>query len=178
VEVPSWAARCPADRPRQRALDHPDLREFFSAADELGMLGFVHPLNVGVPNYWTDRVAGPAVTFGLGMTTDTAIAASRLVFGGVTADYPALRICLAHGGAFFWALPRIARMWDATNDTTSEELTRNVFADSLVHRTANLTYLCDMIGTGRIVFGTDYPFAPPEDAQGANLPGSRMTMPR
>jgi aminocarboxymuconate-semialdehyde decarboxylase len=123
-------------------------------------------------DYWTDRVAGPAVTFGLGMTTDTAIAASRLVFGGVTADYPALRICLAHGGAtFFWALPRIARMWDATNDTTSEELTRNVFADSLVHRTANLTYLCDMIGTGRIVFRTDYPFAPPEDAQGANLAG-------
>jgi hypothetical protein len=52
----------------------------------------------------------------------TAIAASKLVFGGVTAERPGLRIVLAHGGGTFaWALPRIARLWDGHHDHTAAE---------------------------------------------------------
>jgi aminocarboxymuconate-semialdehyde decarboxylase len=155
-----------------RELDHPDLREFFQAAGQLGMLIFVHPLALGLDAYSAQRIAGPAVAFGLGMGTDTAIAASRLVFGGVVADAPELKICLAHGGGtFFWALARIAFMWDQQADMTAEQLTRNVYVDSVVFRQANLRYLCEQIGSARIVFGTDYPLPAQADMQGTILTG-------
>jgi aminocarboxymuconate-semialdehyde decarboxylase len=155
-----------------RELDHSDLREFFQAAEQLGMLVFIHPLVLGSEAGWTDRIAGPAETFGLGMGTDTAIAASRIVFGGVAEDCPRLRICLAHGGGtFFWALSRIARMWDHLNDVKVASLTRNVFADSVLYRAANLNYLCDEIGPDRILFGTDYPLPAQDDLRGAILEG-------
>ena len=155
-----------------RELDHPDLREFFQAAENLGMLVFVHPLILGSETGWTDRITGPAATFGLGMGTDTAIAASRMVFGGVAQDCPELRICLAHGGGtFFWALSRIALMWDKMNETKSEDLVRNVFADSVVYRTANLNYLCEQIGSDRVLFGTDYPLPAQDNLRGSILNG-------
>jgi predicted TIM-barrel fold metal-dependent hydrolase len=47
-----------------RELDHPDLREFFQAAEQLGMLVFVHPLALGLDAYAaqlrrTRRLLGP-----------------------------------------------------------------------------------------------------------------------
>jgi aminocarboxymuconate-semialdehyde decarboxylase len=155
-----------------RELDHPDLREFFQAAEELGMLVFVHPLIVGADADWTNRITGLAATFGLGMGTDTAIAASRMVFGGVTSDCPDLRICLAHGGGtFVWALSRMARVWDTMNDVQAAALARNVFVDSVVYRASNLRYLCDEIGSSRILFGTDYPLPAQDDMAGSILDG-------
>ena len=155
-----------------RELDHPDLREFFAAAEQLGMLIFVHPLILGAEAGWTSRIAGSANNFGLGMATDTAIAASRMVFGGLTHDYPRLRICLAHGGGtFVWALSRIARAWDQANDVKSAELTRNIYVDSVVYQPANLRYLCERLGPDRILFGTDYPLPAQDDIKGSLLSG-------
>ena len=153
-----------------REFDHPDLGEFFAAAEELGMLVFVHPLILGAEAEWTARISGQAVTFGLGMTTDTAIAAAKLVFGGVVPKYPELRICLSHGGGTFaWALPRIARVWDAQGERPSAELVRNVFVDSVVYSPVNLRYLRDVLGPDRILFGTDYPLPAQDDLAGGVL---------
>jgi aminocarboxymuconate-semialdehyde decarboxylase len=155
-----------------RELDHADLREFFQAAEELGMLVFVHPLILGSEAGWTDRITGAATTFGLGMGTDTAIAASRMVFGGLTQDCPELCICLAHGGGTFaWALSRIARLWDNMNETRSADLIRNVFVDSVVYRPANLRFLCEQLGSARVLFGTDYPLPAQDDIGGSILAG-------
>lgn len=155
-----------------RELDHADLREFFDAAEQLGMIVFVHPLILETGAAWAQRITGLATRFGLGMTTDTAIAASRLVFGGTVARCPQLRICLAHGGGtFFWALSRIARLWDQGDEPRSSDLTRNVFVDSVVYDQANLRYLCDRIGSDRILFGTDYPLPAQDDLRGSILTG-------
>ncbi len=153
-----------------RELDHPDLREFFAAAAELGMLVHVHPLILGAGAGWTDRISGQAVTFGLGMTTDTAIAAARLVFGGVMADCPGLRVCLSHGGGTFaWALPRIARAWDAGSAVPTSELVRDVVVDSVVYEPGNLAYLTGALGADKVVFGTDYPLPAQDDLAGGVL---------
>ncbi|BBX65181.1 hypothetical protein MSAS_43550 [Mycobacterium saskatchewanense] len=159
-----------------RELDHLDLREFFCAAEELEMLIFVHPLILGTRSQWTDRIVGAAATFGLSMGTDTAIAATRLAFGGVTRKCPGLRICLAHGGGtFFWALPRISRLWDATNDATAADLVQNIYADTVVYRDANLHFLRSQLGPHRMVFGTDYPLPAHDDLSGSMLSGLGLT---
>ncbi|MGW1783697.1 amidohydrolase family protein [Streptomyces sp. NPDC002143] len=153
-------------------FDHPELREFFAAAEQLGMIVFIHPLILGARTEWTPRITGPEVTFGLGMGTDTAIAASKLVFGGVTAERPDLRIVLAHGGGTFaWALPRIARLWDETHDRAASDLTANVFVDSVVYAPENLAHLCAALGPDRVLFGTDYPLPAQDDPLGGTLSG-------
>jgi aminocarboxymuconate-semialdehyde decarboxylase len=151
-------------------LDHPDLREFFAEAARLGMVVFVHPLILGAEATWTPRITGAEVTFGLGMPSDTAIAAAKLVFGGVLEDSPELRVCLAHGGGgFVWALTRIRRLWDAGRDRPVRELIRNLYVDSVVYEPANVAYLRDVIGADRVVFGTDYPLPAQDDMGGAVL---------
>jgi aminocarboxymuconate-semialdehyde decarboxylase len=155
-----------------RELDDPALSEFFATASRLGMIVFVHPLILGDQAAWTGRIAGAAVNFGLGMTTETAIAAARLVFGGVTARYPELRICLSHGGGtFFWAFPRIARMWDARGEAKASDLVRHVYVDSVVYEPENLQYLCQRVGPDRVVFGTDYPLPAQDSLTGETLSG-------
>ena len=153
-----------------RELDDPALSDFFAAASRLGMVVFVHPLILGDAVPWTGRFAGAEVAFGLGMTTDTAIAAARLVFGGVTSRHPDLKICLSHGGGtFFWAFPRIARMWDQRNDRPAAELVRQVYVDSVVYQPENVLYLCRRIGDDHVVFGTDYPLPAHDDLSGKTL---------
>lgn len=153
-----------------RELDHPDLTEFFSAAEELGMVVFVHPLVDGFNDSWTPRIAGAVGVFGLGMSTDTAIAGSRMVFGGVTARCPHLRVCLAHGGGTFgWALPRMERAWALTEGGAITELLRNVFVDSVVYQEANVSYLCEQLGPSQVLFGTDYPLPAQDDIRGSSL---------
>lgn len=140
-----------------RGLDDLQLRPFFAAASELGMIIFVHPLALGPVSDWTERISTTAVNFGLGMTTDTAIAASELVFGGVLAEFPELRVCLSHGGGtFVWALPRIARLW-AEEGPSPTELIRNLWVDSVVYDKRNIDYLIRTLGSDRVVYGTDYP---------------------
>lgn len=151
-------------------LDHPDLREFFAEAARLGLVVFVHPLILGADCDWTTRITGAEVTFGLGMPTDTAIAAAKLVFGGVVEDSPELRICLAHGGgSFAWTLPRIGRLWNAGHDRQVADLVRHVYVDSVVYQPANVAYLRDVLGADKIVFGTDYPLPAQDDLRGAVL---------
>jgi aminocarboxymuconate-semialdehyde decarboxylase len=150
-------------------FDHPGLREFFAAAGEPGMIVFVHPLILGPEAGWTPRITGAEVSFGLGMITDTAIAAAKLVFGGVVEACPGLRICLAHGGGSFGALPRIAHLWDRAHERPASQLVRNVVVDTVVYRAENVIYLRDVLGAERLVFGTDYPLPAQDDLTGGTL---------
>lgn len=161
-----------------RELDHPELREFFAAAAELGMLVYVHPLILGAKAGWTDRIDGLAPAFGLGMTTDTALAAAKLFFGGVAARFPRLRVCLSHGGGTFaWALPRIAKAWDSPDgqpEYSAAQLTANLYVDTVVYRPESVLYLTQILGAQRVLFGTDYPLPAADDLSGATLAGLSM----
>jgi aminocarboxymuconate-semialdehyde decarboxylase len=141
-----------------RELDDPGLRGFFTCASELGMTIFIHPLILGASTAWTSRIDGFPLGFGLGMTTDTAIAAGRLVLGGLTSDLPDLKLCLAHGGGTFaWALPRLEVACDVAAVPPLADRIRNVYVDTVVYDRANLDYLVARLGSERVVWGTDYP---------------------
>lgn len=152
-------------------FDALQLREIFTAAADLGLVIFVHPLILGPTSRWTPRITGMPANFGLGMTTDTAIAAARLLFGGVLTQAPTLKVCLAHGGGTFaWALARMAQMWnDEDQGMTLAQATKPIYTDSVVYQSANLRYLVDALGADHVAFGTDFPLPVQADPAGAIL---------
>ena len=149
-----------------RELDHPSLLPFFAAAADLGVAVFIHPTD----GTGAIRRKGPPYEFGLAMLTDTAMAASALLFGGVLEKCPTLRVGLAHGcGSFPWAFPRLARgatMGDQTGKPFDEqmihfdELLRRMWADTLVFDPQHLALLMSRFGADHLFLGSDFPFYP------------------
>lgn len=142
-------------------LDDPRLLPVFEAAQDLGAVVFVHP---GDGGGGTLRRGGQPYDFGLGMPTDTALAAGALVFGGVLERFPALRVVLAHGcGGFAWSYPRMrlgAEIFSAADGPRLDELVGSLWVDSLVLDPEHLRLLAHRFGADRVLLGTDHPFFP------------------
>jgi len=144
-----------------RELDDATLRPFFAAAADLGVPVFVHPTD----GAGAIRRTSPPYEFGLGMLTDTAMAAGALVFGGVLAALPTLRVGLAHGcGSFPWAYPRLARgatLGPAPADVSAHDAdVRRLWVDSLVFDPLHLPLLVARFGADHVLLGSDFPFYP------------------
>lgn len=149
-----------------RELDDPCFEELWAAIEALDVAVFVHPLDGGAGAL---RRRGTPYDFGLGMTTDTSMAACALVFGGVLERHPRLRVGLAHGcGTFPWAFPRLARGASLTDArpapecmAAATELVRRLWADTLVFDPGHLPVLIERFGAEHLFLGSDYPFYPP-----------------
>ena len=79
-------------------LDDPLFDPIYAHIEALGLPVFLHPLQ----NFGLARLQSYYLTNLLGNPFDTAIAASKLIFGGVMDRHPKLQINLPHGGG---ALP-------------------------------------------------------------------------
>jgi aminocarboxymuconate-semialdehyde decarboxylase len=149
--------------------DAPELDRMWASCAEAGACVFVHPVDHGRGVLCRSE---HQLEIGLGMPADTAVAATALVFGGVLARYPGLRVLLAHGGgAFPWVYPRLrmaaegpVERWDA--------LVRRMFVDTLVLDAAHLPLLAHRFGPDRLLLGTDSPFLPEHFADAARITGA------
>jgi aminocarboxymuconate-semialdehyde decarboxylase len=147
-------------------LNAEHLRPFFRAAAEMAVPILVHPM-ARYHGYGMDRCCGARESMAIDMLTDTNVAATALVFGGVMTECPGLRICLSHGGGTFtWAYPRL-RYFDMERaddpQAIGAELDARVgslYVDSLVHDPRHLPLLMERYGAAHIVGGSDYPFMP------------------
>ncbi len=142
-------------------LDDPSLAPFWAAVASLGAAVFIHPTD----GEGAIRRRGAPYEFGLAMLTDTAMAATALVFGGVLDAHPDLRIGLAHGcGSFPWAYPRLARGASTAAGGpaigTTDSLVRSLWVDSLVFDPAYLPVLFERFGDDHVMVGSDFPFYP------------------
>jgi aminocarboxymuconate-semialdehyde decarboxylase len=143
-------------------LDHPNLFPVFQAAERLGAAVFVHPWDMlakeRMGKYW--------LAWLVGMPAETCLAICSLIFGGVLARLPRLRIAFAHGGGSFpGTLGRIERGFQTRPDLCATECSLGprehldkFYLDSLVHDAEALRTLIRQFGPERIALGTDYPF--------------------
>jgi aminocarboxymuconate-semialdehyde decarboxylase len=154
-----------------RALDDPELRPFFAAAERLDAALFIHPWDMLAPERMTRHWLGWLI----GMPTETALAAAALAFGGVLERHPRLRVGLAHGGGSFpWLLGRLDHGFEARPDLCQtacqkppSRFARRYYYDALVHDPGALRFLIEQVGCDRIALGTDYPFPLGESRPGA-----------
>jgi predicted TIM-barrel fold metal-dependent hydrolase len=86
-----------------RDLDDASLDPVWAAAAALGVAVFVHPQ---APILGDARFRKNNLTQVAGFPLETALAMTRVIFGGVLQRWPTLRWCFAHGGgAFPYILP-------------------------------------------------------------------------
>ena len=149
-------------------LDNAALQPVWSAAEQLGAAIFVHPWDmVGkkrMPKYWLPWLVG--------MPAETSLAICSMIFGGVFARFPKLRVAFAHGGgAFPFTIGRVEHAFHVRPDLCAIDNKTNprhylasagkpahFYVDSLVHDADALRLLVHLFGAKRVALGSDYPF--------------------
>ena len=100
----------------------------------------------------------------IGNTTETAIAAAHLIFGGVLDAFPGLEVCLPHSGGTF---PILVGRFDRGHAVRPEcshlphppsHYLRRFTYDTVCHSAKIMSFLVDLVGVDRIVLGSDYCF--------------------
>lgn len=142
-------------------LSDPQFRPFFAAAEQLGVLLFLHPLGFTHGERLRDHYLNNL----LGNPIDTTIAVAHLIFDGVLEQLPGLKICIAHGGGYaatYWG--RLDHAWRVRTDCRQQiskppsHYLRKLYFDTLVFEKAQLQFLLKTHGSDRLCLGTDYPF--------------------
>lgn len=136
-------------------------RPFWAAAEELGVLVFLHPLGFThaqrMSEYYFNNLIGNPL--------ESTLAVGHLIFGGVLDAYPGLKICVAHGGGYipgYWG--RIDHGWRARGDCSEHcrhepsSYLRKLWFDTLVFDRDQLDSLVRTHGADRLCLGSDYPF--------------------
>jgi aminocarboxymuconate-semialdehyde decarboxylase len=141
-------------------LSDSQFERFWSKAEELGCLVFIHPLGTSLG----DRVSRHYLGNIIGQPLETTIALSHLIFGGTLDRFPGLKICAAHGGGYlpsyigrsnhgYSVRPEAAKVKHAPS-----EYLKRIYFDSLVYTPEGLRHLIEQVGVTQVMIGTDYPF--------------------
>jgi len=160
VEIGSFAAT-PNDPDRSTVeLSDRRLEPFWSRAEELGALVFLHPFGCSLDErldrfYLANTVSQPA---------ENAVALSHLIFSGVLDRHPELRVLAAHGGGYLpTKLGRSDHAWKVRPEAHGcaeppSSYLKKLYFDSLVHSPDELRALVAAAGPEQVLLGSDYPF--------------------
>lgn len=143
-------------------LDNKNLFPVYEALESLEMCLFVHPWDMmgqeKMGKYWLPWLVG--------MPAETSLAICSMIFGGVFEKFPKLKVAFAHGGGSFpMTIGRIEHGYLARPDLCAVDNNFNpkkylghFFLDSLVHDPDVLKYIVKLVGSDKVMMGTDYPF--------------------
>lgn len=155
------AGGCPgvmvATRAGGRELDDPAFTPFFEAADDTGAVVFLHP-GFGATS---DRYHDYGLVNALARLEDSTVTLARLLYAGIPARYPRMRMVVAHGGgALPYALGRLVRNHQIVGGRLADpvESFAALYFDSVVFDPDALRLLVGKAGAGRVLLGSDYPF--------------------
>jgi aminocarboxymuconate-semialdehyde decarboxylase len=149
-----------ATRVNDQELSDPAFLPVYERIEATGLPLFLHPVFVLAP----ERLAAHYLTNLLGNPFESAIAAAHLIFGGVLDRFPKLTVVLPHaGGAFPWLVWRLHRGWEVRADLKHIQqgptaYLRRFYYDTVGYADEVVDYLTRVVGTDRILMGSDYCF--------------------
>ncbi len=146
-----------ATRAGELELDDPAATPFWEAADDLGTVVYLHP-GFGAASR---RYEPYGLANGLARIEDSTVTLARLLYAGIPARYPRLRLVVAHGGgALPWVLGRLVRNYEVSGARHADpmESFARLYFDSVVFEPAALELLVRLAGPERVLLGSDYPF--------------------
>jgi aminocarboxymuconate-semialdehyde decarboxylase len=144
-----------------RELSDPAFAPFWQKAETLGALVVIHP------NGFTEAKRLTRFYFNniVGNPFETALALHYLIFDGVLARHPNLKILAVHGAGFLGGYSgRIDHAWGARPDCRTNlpkpptTYLKKVYVDSVVFTPHQLEHLVGVFGADHVLMGTDYPF--------------------
>jgi len=149
---------------RDLELGDAALRPFWEKAEELGAVVYVHPAgNTGA------RFEKWYLWNSIGQAFEEAMAIASLFYEGILDSFPALKICVSHGGGYMpYYMGRIARNYlekPATRinmKNSPAEYLRMLYYDSCVYEPEVLEALVRRVGADHVVLGSDYPVGEPK----------------
>jgi aminocarboxymuconate-semialdehyde decarboxylase len=133
---------------------------FWEAVAALGVTVWIHP--DGVRDPWFQRYA---LWNSVGQSIEETKAMTSLVYEGVMARHPGLKVVMAHGGGYFaHYMGRMDRNTANRPDTvrntggrTPSDFLRSFHYDTCVYDPQVLKVLLERVGADRLVMGSDYP---------------------
>jgi aminocarboxymuconate-semialdehyde decarboxylase len=144
-----------------RPLDSQALHPVYAAAESHDLPIVLHPSYVGLKPgledfYFTNSIGNPL---------ETMIAAARLIHGGTLDRFPSLKLVLVHAGGFLpYQVGRLDHAYEVRSepkvslDRPPSEYLDRFHMDTITHARPQLDFLASLIGTERLVLGTDIPF--------------------
>jgi aminocarboxymuconate-semialdehyde decarboxylase len=144
----------------EHRLDEESFEPFWAAAEDAGLLVFVHPAYIprlpGIADFYLRNVIGNPL--------ETTICVERLLSAGVLDRHPKVKILLAHGGGFFpyqagrLRHARTVRKELADAPADPWQYTGQLLFDTITHDGPALEYLIARAGAENVVIGTDHPY--------------------
>jgi aminocarboxymuconate-semialdehyde decarboxylase len=144
----------------ETSLGEAPLEEFWAAVVEFNVPVFVHPTQPTLPPRTRQYSMLQVVQY----TYDTTATVGSLIFSGVLDRFPTLTLILAHGGGYFpyqaGRFDRVYRNLEAPTVPAQLPSTylRRFYYDTILYQPPALGYLRDLVGSDRLLLGTDYPF--------------------
>jgi predicted TIM-barrel fold metal-dependent hydrolase len=154
-----------------RPLDAPEFRPLFKMMTDYNLPVFIHPIReMTTPDYEEEEFSKYRVWTKLGWPYETALAMTRLVYGGVMEEYPGLKVVTHHCGGIIPFLAGRVTWSDDFNEMRmghrdiflkekALEYYRRFYYDTAVNgHTAALLCGYSFCGVDQMVFATDMPF--------------------
>jgi len=152
-----------------RYLDHPSLYPFWERAEALGAVIYLHPADPPAEMPALEGTKGlKRATWEWGVETGSH--ALRLVFGGHFDRFPRATLAIGHLGEtmpyLLWRFDSRAAFYAVKLKRRPSDYIRDnmVMTISGMYSTEPLACAIAALGHRRIMFATDYPFEPPDEA--------------
>jgi aminocarboxymuconate-semialdehyde decarboxylase len=132
---------------------------FWSKAEELGAVVYIHPAGNLTPRFRKWQLWNC-----VGQNFEETMAIASLFYEGVLDAFPALKICISHGGGYMpFNLARVTRNYIEKPTTrvnmkkSPAEYLKMLYYDTCIYEPELLVRLVERVGAGQIVMGSDYP---------------------
>ena len=143
-------------------LDEARFRPFWQAAAAKGVPVILHPNGYEESHRLDDYFFVNCI----GNPLETTVAVHRMVFSGLLEELPELKLVLLHGGGYvpFYAA-RADHTWEVRPETRTRipdrppsHYFKRLYYDTMVFQPAYVRHLIEIVGSDRVMMGTDFPF--------------------